>query len=75
MMVNVRIVTTMTVGGGGIVHGILPTEMMRGMVIQGAMTMRGEMITKNRRERGVVNRKNTISSTVVVVKGRQRVKR
>ena len=73
-MVNVRIVTTMTVGGGGIVHGILPTEMMRGMMTG---TMRGGlgMTPIYRRDRVVVNRKNTISSTVVVVKGRQRVKR
>ena len=73
-MVNVRIVTTITVGGGGIVQTILPTK-TKIMVIQGAMTMRGEMLTKNRRERGVVNRKDTVGTTVGVKKGRQRVKR
>ena len=72
MMVNVGFVTTITVGGGVIVQTILPTETMRGKMTG---TKRGGLITKNRRKSLVVNRKNTISSTVVVVKGRQRVKR
>ena len=77
-MINVHIVVIMNVVWVRIVQKLLETE-MKIMVIQGAGTTRGEILTLNRGESLGVNHKTaktaTIPDTTVVVVKRRRMER